>query len=368
MNGFLRQHRQMGSSDRRLMRQIVYAYFRTGKLFINHTLVKQLAFSVFLCVDDENEFVIELIKEIKLTGADLIKPLNEKLKIAEEISGIHSTKEIFPAWNSVSNEVKEEQFLNTHFIQPLTWLRIKTGMKDEVEKDFRASSIEFKMDDEINALSIEQGIDIQQTKSFLKGWIEVQDRSSQRLQTIMNPMPDERWWDCCAGAGGKTLLLLDKEPSVKITVTDSRMSILLNLEERLKRHKHKVALIKPLDLTSETLPLHEYFNGIIADVPCTGSGTWNRSPEWLRFFDEKKIDEYAFLQRKIIARVADHVKANGCLIYSTCSVFKKENEENVQMIAESFSFKIESQQYFKGYSQRAETLFAAVLRKVVPVH
>ena len=102
------------------------------------------------------------------------------------------------------------------------------------------------------------------------------------------------------------------------------------------------------------------FDLIIADVPCTGSGTWPRTPEQLTFFHKKEIGSYAVLQRKIVENAVPHLAANGYFLYVTCSVFKKENEENVAFIQQKFQLKLLSMEYLKGYEMQADTLFVAL--------
>jgi 16S rRNA (cytosine967-C5)-methyltransferase len=148
-----------------------------------------------------------------------------------------------------------------------------------------------------------------------------------------------------------------------------RESILFNLKKRfekagIKKYKSFVA-----DLTgnqSKGTPSGDLTTGnydlIIADVPCTGSGTWGRTPEQLFYFDNKKIDAYASIQKKIAGNTIRHLSKDGYLLYITCSVFKKENEENVRYLREKFNLGLVRQEILKGYDKKADTLFAALLK------
>jgi 16S rRNA (cytosine967-C5)-methyltransferase len=99
-------------------------------------------------------------------------------------------------------------------------------------------------------------------------------------------------------------------------------------------------------------------------VPCSGSGTWGRTPEQLSFFQKNKIQEYADLQREIISNVVPHLAVDGYLLYITCSVFKKENEGNVQLIQQKFpSLQLIHQEILIGYDKKADTMFAALFKK-----
>ena len=100
------------------------------------------------------------------------------------------------------------------------------------------------------------------------------------------------------------------------------------------------------------------FDLIICDAPCSGSGTWSRTPEQLAFFHPDRIGHYAKLQRAIVSNAIPYLKKNGMLVYITCSVFKKENEETITFIRDKFSIQSSPMELLKGYDKKADTLFA----------
>src|SRR3546814_15861376 len=85
----------------------------------------------------------------------------------------------------------------------------------------------------------------------------------------------------------------------------------------------------------------ERFDGIILDAPCTGSGTWGRTPEMLSAFDKGSIGRFAALQRQLAARAIKHLKPGKPLIYITCSVFAEENEGVVGYLQDTFGLDVE---------------------------
>ena len=105
------------------------------------------------------------------------------------------------------------------------------------------------------------------------------------------------------------------------------------------------------------------FDLIMADVPCSGSGTWSRTPEQLYYFELAKIDEYAKLQKSILKNVIMALKPGGYFLYITCSVFKKENKDAVNFLLENFNFKVLKMELLKGYEMKADSMFAALLQK-----
>lgn len=199
-----------------------------------------------------------------------------------------------------------------------------------------------------------------------KSWYEIQDASSQKVGALFNAQAGELWWDSCAASGGKSILLLDKQPAVKLLVSDVRASIIQNLHQRFKeagiRHYESVVM----DLTAPVLSSvikERRFDHIILDAPCSGSGTWGRTPESLTFFNEKQIAEYQQLQKKIAANVVQLLKPGGTLTYITCSVFKQENEDVVAFLEAGSGLQQQEGGVIAGYGQRADSMFAVKMLK-----
>src|SRR5690606_6249491 len=117
----------------------------------------------------------------------------------------------------------------------------------------------------------------------------------------------------------------------------TRRSILRNLDERFDAAGVKSYRQKVIDLSNDTATVlgDEQFDGIILDAPCTGSGTWGRTPEMLSAFDSQAIGRFAALQRKLAAQAVKHLKPGKPLIYITCSVFAEENEGVVSYLQET---------------------------------
>jgi 16S rRNA (cytosine967-C5)-methyltransferase len=102
---------------------------------------------------------------------------------------------------------------------------------------------------------------------------------------------------------------------------------------------------------------------IITDVPCSGSGTWSRTPEQLYFFQERKIGEYSALQKRIVSNAISQLQPGGSFVYITCSVFKKENEEVAMYIKENFHLQLKQMEVLKGYDKKADSMFVAVFKR-----
>jgi 16S rRNA (cytosine967-C5)-methyltransferase len=193
----------------------------------------------------------------------------------------------------------------------------------------------------------------------------VQDLSSQLTGNYFLPQKYDYWWDCCAASGGKSMLLHSLEPQIELLVSDVRANSLANLAERFQFAGIKKYHVKTLDLLQNNEQvLHDYqFDGILVDAPCSGAGTWGRTPEMLYFFQNNKVSNYTKLQKGIAMNVVKYLKKGKPLIYMTCSVFKAENEDVVSYLIENCSLKLEKMELVKGYQDKADSMFVARLIK-----
>ena len=257
-----------------------------------------------------------------------------------------------------------EAWVNSLLVQPSLFIRVRKDRARIIEL-LDQHNIPYKFVAN-NCLSLPNSSKIE---AFLPGdCYVVQDASSQFTGNYFHPVKNEKWYDCCAGAGGKSLLLMDAEPTVNLTVTDIRDSILINLKDRFKDYKlkqpksiatdvfDKAKLRKVLDA--------QLFDNIICDAPCSGSGTWSRTPEQLFFFDPGSLNRFTELQKTIAVNVAGYLKKGGKLFYITCSVFQRENEDVVNEIVKTTGLKIVDSKLIDGVSINADSMFITVLQSL----
>jgi 16S rRNA (cytosine967-C5)-methyltransferase len=216
-----------------------------------------------------------------------------------------------------------------------------------------------------NAVAFQENIDVE-SFAILNKEVVVQDYSSQQIATLLQLIPTTNYrkkvWDCCAASGGKSILAADVLGKIDLFVSDVRESILHNLKKRLAVAQIAIQNCEVNDLTKPQRKTN-LFDVIIADVPCTGSGTWGRTPENLVYFKQVEIINFQQLQQIIISNTVPSLKTNGYYLLITCSVFAKENEENVQFIQQKFGLQLVQQKYFEGFDKRADTLFGALFIK-----
>ncbi len=367
---YLRQEfhkrRNMGSRDRRRTREDVYNYFRIGMNYPDLPLAERIAIGGFLCSSVGNPILDFILREYSpFLPEDLALSLDMKLDKVKSAFPEFKLDRVFPFSDLLSMEINSEKFLRSFLIQPKLWIRIRNLFRETVLQELDEKKISFQVS-EISplTLSFENSSAVHELEGYKNGYFEIQDINSQQCARHFPLEPGESWWDACAGSGGKSLLLLDREPDLKLTVTDARESVLENLRMRMKKAKLKPFLIQQIDLSQEQTMIHDSFDGILADVPCSGSGTWARSPEALSTFDVNSLsDKFIPLQRKIVQNLTPALKVHKKLIYITCSVFKEENEGNIEYFEKNLPLKCVSSRYYEGAEIGGDTLFVATLEK-----
>jgi 16S rRNA (cytosine967-C5)-methyltransferase len=194
-----------------------------------------------------------------------------------------------------------------------------------------------------SARRIQRG-EVTQTAVFRDGQVVIQDEASQLVAGLVGK--GSRILDCCSAPGGKTLAMADRNPDATITAVELHPHRARLLQRMLRpnkgsaesRHWQKVNIAVA---DARNLPSVIHFDRILADVPCSGTGTLARNPEikWrLQPSDLENLHErqYAIL-RSALAQVA----AGGRVIYSTCSLEREENESVVERaLAEGNGFRL----------------------------
>ncbi|MBX9805355.1 MAG: RsmB/NOP family class I SAM-dependent RNA methyltransferase [Alphaproteobacteria bacterium] len=169
---------------------------------------------------------------------------------------------------------------------------------------------------------------------WIRGDIEVQDEGSQLLALLVEAKSGMAVVDFCAGAGGKTLAMATTmENRGRIVATDVALWRLERSRERLKRAGVNNVEFRNLedDATVKWLKRQAgRFDRVLVDAPCSGSGTWRRNPDLKRRFNEQDLKELVVKQQQILTRAAPLVKEGGRLVYATCSLFSEENTAQVQ--------------------------------------
>lgn len=354
-------HKKHGSRDRKQIKELCYNFFRLGFGAAAQLRIEdKLLLAIFLMENTSSPFLQSVAPD---WNEKIHLSLHEKLSITEKNFNI---SKLFPFGDELSSEVDELQFSSSFLKQPKLYIRIRPGCYETVIHKLNAAGILYeKMNETCLAFANNS-----KAGDILKMDEEavIQDYNSQRVGEFFKEPAFGKSsiliWDCCAASGGKSILAYDVLKNIKLTVSDKRKNILKNLHTRFAKAgiKNYDSFITDLSANSFNIGKNS-FDFIIADVPCSGSGTWARTPEQLKFFRQEKIAQYALLQQQIVSNVIPSLVKGGYLLYITCSVFTKENEENVNFIQKKLNLQLIKSDYLRGYQMQADTLFAALFRK-----
>jgi 16S rRNA (cytosine967-C5)-methyltransferase len=385
--------RRMGATDRRWVRHYCYCFFRMGKALTDLPIEERILLGIFLCGKKEDPLLALLRPEWnqlmtapvgdKLPAINFAYPLDparaidrKEQRAAREVEGHTSVNSnlsllagwlqaVFPFQDFLSATLQQGHWPLSVWEQPLFFIRLRPDKEDLVCEALKAQQIDYEKVGEY-ALGLAATTSLDSWPGLHRDFV-VQDLSSQRIAALLRHLPPnavKSMWDCCAGSGGKSILAIDTLGPVNLTVSDKRKSILKQLKERFAQAGLTDYQVQEIDLTK---PIPSYFNDffslIWADVPCSGSGTWSRTPEQLYFFESDTLAQYKELQRSILQNAVGRLQPGGYLLYSTCSVFAMENEQQVAWLEEEMGLSCIEQQIFDGTTQRADTLYAALLQK-----
>lgn len=348
---YFRSRKQFGSKDRKFYRDYCYAYLRTGQWRNGSDLKWELgAWLMKLDLLYPGAFDFSQFEAMAMpNGGDLTR-----WNAAQGLYPDLSLSQLFPAFDLWSPELKSISPTWLFQLQKL-WFRTINNAKPPSMAE--AGPLK-------NSFALPLNTDL--TSLMPRTSYEIQDIASQLVTDYVPVENGAVVWDCCAGSGGKSLYVADHYQAQKIYTSDVRSTILENLKQRFRsRSKMPEVFIADPSSPAFKLPplIPDKFDHIIADVPCSGSGTWRRSPESLCFFDRRKLKEYQQLQRAIIRGVASYLQSDGLIQYITCSVYTTENEENLQWFREELGLHVIKQAYFDQREIGGDVLFVAELRK-----
>jgi 16S rRNA (cytosine967-C5)-methyltransferase len=367
LKNFFRENPQMGSRDRKQVSEMVYCYFRLGHAIKNISPEERIIIGLFLS-NTNPEPILENLRPA--WHAQSGKPLEEKLEILLKSCPDFDPLDIFPWKNLLSAGVEHRAFCLSFLEKPLLFIRARPGHEQTLVKKLNDHDLPLNNADPLGKLpfktfSFPSGAKLDNVFLFNKEAV-VQDLSSQHTALILKPDSKKEFevWDCCAGSGGKSILLADLFPGCHLTVSDIRDSILKNLTNRLAEAEVRPTRQFQADLTDQNDLPRQSFNFIAADLPCSGSGTWSRNPEALYYFDPGNISNYHQRQERILVNIIGRLKAGAILVYITCSVFSDENEGVTKKILDTGSLQLEHQELISGYGKQADSMYAARFVKI----
>lgn len=181
---------------------------------------------------------------------------------------------------------------------------------------------------------------IKTSRAFLDGYVEMQDAASQAVIEALNIQPGMRVLDYCAGGGGKALAMAAL--GADVTASDLSWDRMKDIPSRAERAGVVVKRVRQ-DALSSLLP----FDLVLADAPCSGSGSWRRAPHGKWLLTPEKLAQIQSAQSAILHQIPDYITQEGVLAYATCSVLRCENGDQVQdFLGKTGGFSVISERQF----------------------
>ena len=290
--------------------------------------------------------------------ADTLLPQGDSL---EDLSIIYSCpKEIIESFINDYGIDNAKSLLEESLKSADITVRVNT-VKTNVEDFEKEIGVDTEKTDIDGGLILKSGIDVGKNKLYNDGLFYVQDLASQKAVSVLNPTADSSVLDMCAAPGGKSftmaLLMQNKGEIVSCDLYPQRVEL---IEKSAKRLGLSIIKTKVSDATVYNEDLGE-FDYILCDAPCSGLGVIRRKPDIkYKAFDE--FDSLCEIQSKILNNAVKYLKKGGKLLYSTCTLRKKENEDIVNaFLNENKDFKCEYSHTFMPHTDGTDGFYCALL-------
>ncbi|MCI0695961.1 RsmB/NOP family class I SAM-dependent RNA methyltransferase [candidate division KSB1 bacterium] len=355
IDAFFRQRRYLGSHDRRELAESVYGILRHLRLlqaFVAKVKPDAVSHPAWLFA----AYKLHIEKVSPETVQTYSLPL-----LPTEISdlatlnftdlGLHNLglRTSFPDWLVAAlqrqlGESETERLLEALNQPPPLTIRVnilkatrETCLAKLQERGYECTPTKFSPD----GIHLAKRTNLFSLDLFREGWFELQDEGSQIVSLLLDPKPNWRVADVCAGGGGKTLhlaaLMKNRGEIFAFDVVSPRLE---NLRKRARRcgiHNIRVQLLQPDEVPANLLG---QMDAILIDAPCSGTGVFRRNPDAKWKTTPEMVREMTAKQKQIINQYAALLKPGGRLVYATCSLLAEENEEVVQaFLAEHTNFR-----------------------------
>ncbi len=306
----------------------------------------------------------------------------------EKISALE-IKYSMPKWfiEELLDTYEEKQVLSileSSFKESPTTIRCNVGKQsvDELKDLLEQEGVTVKDHPYLSYALVISGYDyLGKLKAFREGRFQVQDVSSMLVSHVGAGFKPKFVLDLCAAPGGKALHMADligEEGIVEARdINDGKIGL---IEENIHRNKASNVKTKVWDALVFDKEMEEKADVVVADLPCSGLGVMGKKKDICYKTSKEDILSLAKLQRDILQNAVRYVKKGGILLYSTCTIAKEENQENLRWLLENYDFEgvdfsdflveeLKEESVKKGYLQllpgvhNSDGFFVSVLRK-----
>lgn len=201
---------------------------------------------------------------------------------------------------------------------------------------------------------------------FARDMVIIQSQSSQQVVRVLDPQKGDRILDMCAAPGTKSIqMAMATANSAEITAIDLHEHRVKLIEQAIEKYGARGITVMCCDSRRlpVLLPLHS-FDKVLLDAPCSGLGTLKHKPEIKMNLTPQDIDDIVLLQGELLEAAALMVTYGGTLVYSTCTLNRKENEKQCELfLSQHPEFTLESQRTIFPYETGSDGFYIAKMRK-----
>lgn len=278
----------------------------------------------------------------KLVNAVLRSILRaQELPMPEDISVRYShPKELTALFVQQFGEEKTIKLLQSHNEAPKTVLQVNTlrAERQQVITALENSGAEVEEHPWLpNCLLVSATGNLEQSEPFRNGWFYVQDAAAKLAVLSAELQPGMRVLDCCSAPGGKSfaaaIAMQNRGELISCDIHPHKLKLIENGADRLG------ISILSTRLQDASQPVEEWngmMDAVLADVPCSGLGVIRKKPD-IRYKELSQIQQLPALQSAILLQQANYVKPGGILLYSTCTILKRENEAVAEQFLQTHS-------------------------------
>ncbi len=276
-------------------------------------------------------------------------------------------RELCQLWGSDYGKEEAQAILQAFSNHPHVTLRVNTlkitreALLAKLQEDGIKAEITETSPDGIRLL---QPMPIGDWEMLTQGFCFVQDESSQLTARLLSPKSGETVLDACAAPGGKSFsCAMQMENQGTLYACDLHENKLSLIERTAQQLGITIIETKAQNATEFLPEWEEKMDKVLCDVPCSGLGVIAKKPD-LRYKALEEIERLPQIQSAILQNCARYVKKGGVLVYSTCTLRKKENEDVISaFLQENPNFAVESMQTFFPHKTNTDGFFACRLLK-----
>ncbi len=320
INAYVRERKYIGSKDRRFITETVWKIIRNRRKLVFDAGSNEPRRVLLTYLQDED---FDLLCGGEYGLAPLSKEEKEWLKRRNEEVYPAAVEAECPDW--LFDKVKDIHLLKALNEPASADLRLNKGSRARVIEQLQGEGLYFVPTpySPIGIRSAER-VNLNNCVAYKEGVIEVQDEASQLAAILADVRPEHKIIDYCCGAGGKSLtmaFLMNRQG--KIQIHDINRSRLEAVKERAVRLD-----VKNLEIIEEVGDRD--YDRFVVDAPCSGTGTWRRSPDAKYRLTPETLKELNKTQAELLEKAFNHIRRGRRVVYITCSILRDENEDIIE--------------------------------------